>query len=263
VTEDTPDYVLAEVGDGLRFWVNRRDYYVSQGIRMGVWERGETEFVKRVVKPGMNAVDIGANLGWYTVHMARLVGEIGSVAAFEPRDDLRRQLVRTIAENGLANVTVHHAALGAAAGEALLRWERRDDNPGSTHLSPILPAESDDPAGYVYQATPVRALDQVVEQRVDFIKIDVEGAEKLVFDGAERVLGRDRPIMLAELAPGFLHRVSGIGVDDYFVYLGRLGYAVREIDHCGNLSGPLTSWPYVGWPDMINVALIPAEKPLA
>jgi FkbM family methyltransferase len=252
------DYILAEIGDGLRFWINPRDHYVSQGMRAGMWERGETAFVKRTLKAGMHAVDIGANLGWFTVHMAKLVGADGSVVAFEPRRDLHRQLPLTVLENGLTNVTVHQLALGEKNGEGLLRWDKRDDNPGSTHLAPRDVDDDDD--RFVFQRSDVVTLDSIVTHPIDFIKIDVEGAEKLVFDGANRVFSHDRPVMLAELAPDLLRRVSGVGIDEYFSYLGSRNYTVQEIDYCGDLSGPITSWPHADWPDLINVALTPAER---
>lgn len=108
----TDDYAMAELRDGLRFWTNLRDYYVSEGIRTGIWEESETAFVKRAVKRGMNVVDVGANLGWYTVHLSRLVGNDGSVVAFEPRNDLHHYLCKTVAANNLSNTrsTILHWA---------------------------------------------------------------------------------------------------------------------------------------------------------
>lgn len=250
-------YILAETSDGLRYWINPGDLYVSQGIRTGMWERGETAFVKTTLKAGMNVVDIGANLGWFTVQMSRLVGASGSVVAFEPRRDLHRQLERTVKENGLTNVTLHQLALGEKNGEGFLRWDKRDDNPGSTHLAPGVSEDDHDPERYSFQQTRIVTLDSLTTRRIDFIKIDVEGAEKLVFDGARRILTQDRPVMLAELAPKQLRQVSGIEIDEYFSYLDDKGYVVREIDHMGGLTAPMRSWPYAQWPDLVSVALTP------
>lgn len=258
---DTPAYDLVQLGDGLRFWVNPRDYYVSLGMRHGLWEVGETSFVKRVVKPGMNAIDIGANLGWYTVHLARLVGENGSVVAFEPRDDLHHYLVKTVDENGLANVTVHRLALGATKSERVLRWHTKDDNPGSTHFSPRVPPEDEGFGVFSYQETTVRTLDASVRQRVDFIKIDVEGAEKMVFDGAERILRHDRPVILSEMSPGLLRQVSNIDIEEYFAYLRSRNYRAYEIGWDGAILEQVTAWPCCERQDHINVVLVPAERP--
>lgn len=254
------DYVLAETSDGLRYWINPSDLYVSQGIRTGMWERGETAFVKTTLKAGMHVVDIGANLGWFTVHMSRLVGAGGSVVAFEPRRDLHRQLERTVKENGLTNVTLHQLALGEKNGEGLLRWDMRDDNPGSTHLAPGVKEDDHDPERYSFQQTRIVALDSLATCRIDFIKIDVEGAEKLAFDGASRILTQDRPVMLVELAPRLLRQVSGIEINEYLSYLNDKGYVVREIDYMGELATPMTSWPYAQWPDLVNVAITPRER---
>lgn len=258
---DAPAYELVQLGDGLRFWVNPRDFYVSLGIRHGRWEASETSFVKRVVKPGMNAIDVGANLGWYTVHMARLVGDGGSVVAFEPRDDLHRYLAMTVDENGLANVTVHRLALGAAETERLLRWRANDDNPGSTHFSPRVLEEDESFEAFSYQQTTVRTLDATVRQRVDFIKIDVEGAEKMVFDGAERILRRDRPVILSEMSPGLLRLVSNIDIEGYFAYLRSRDYRAYAIGWDGAIQDQITAWPSCSRQDHINVVLVPAERP--
>ncbi|MEO5760336.1 MAG: FkbM family methyltransferase [Mesorhizobium sp.] len=254
-----PAYTLAEREDGTRFWINPDDLYVSRGIASGDWECRETAFVRATVKPGMTAVDIGANLGWYTVHLARLVGETGTVVAFEPREDIHYHLCRTVAANNLTNVTVHAYALGAAEGRHRLRWQASDDNPGSTHLSPCGFLDAPEPETFRYQATIVRTLDAVVQSPVDFIKIDVEGAEKLVFDGARRILTQDRPIILSELSPRLLLQISGIGIDAYLSYLRAMNYRVHEIGWDGEISRELSDWPYGAQHDHINVALLPFD----
>lgn len=253
-------YILIELRGGFRFWINPRDRFVSQGMLGGVWELDETTFARRFLKPGMHALDIGANLGWYAVHFARWVGEHGLVTAFEPRADLHRQLCRTLAANDLSNVIAHPVALGAAETTLLLRWPRADENPGGAQLCVARTGVKD--PDYVYQETPVRPLDAIVDRRVDFIKIDIEGAEKLVFDGARRILSVDRPVILAELAPAMLRDVSGVTIDDYFAYLRGKAYRVFELAQQGELYRELTDWPFGPGRDLVNVVLLPAELPL-
>lgn len=253
-----PTYTLTELRDGTRFWIHADDRHVSRGIRNGGWELRETAFVRATVRPGMNTLDIGANLGWYTVHLARLVGACGTVVAFEPREDIHSHLLRTVEANNLTNVAVHAFALGAAEGWQKLRWQSRDDNPGSTQLSPAAPLDAPEPEDFLYQVTTVRTLDAIIRKPVDFIKIDVEGAEKLVFDGAAQLLERDRPIILSELSPRLLLQISGIGISDYFAYLKRLGYRVCEIGWDGSVCRELFDWPYGAYDDHINVALLPS-----
>jgi len=256
----TPKYVMTELADGSPFWVNLKDMYVSRAILLsGTWEVTETSFVRRSLKPGMHVVDVGANLGWFTVQMSRLVGEGGSVTSFEPRQDIYRYLCKTVTANGLSNVVAHNFALGAASSQSLIQWARSDENPGGTHLSNRA-ADDDGDLGIVVQKTDVRTLDEVLQGRVDFIKIDVEGAEKLVFDGATRILERDRPIILSEMAPESLAGVSGVLINDYFAYLANKGYEVFEIVSADKELRQITSWPYGSSRGLISVALVPSGQ---
>jgi hypothetical protein len=99
---------MVEHDNGFRFWLLYGDEFVSPPMAAGIYEPPETDFVKRHVRPGMAVVDVGANLGWFTVHLADLVGKDGRVDAFEPRSDLFDLLVKTTAENHLINVTLHN-----------------------------------------------------------------------------------------------------------------------------------------------------------
>jgi len=256
-----PKYVMTELEDGSRFWVNLRDVHVSRGILNGMWEGVETSFVRRNVRPGMRTLDIGANLGWFTVNMAKLVGPSGHVTAFEPRDDIHHYLCKTVRDNDLENVKVHNVALGAEEGELMLQWGADDENPGGTHLSALSSEALEQMEQVLSQRTPVRVLDRLVDGAVDFIKIDVEGAEKMVFDGAANLLRKNKPIILSEMAPQSLFGVSRVAIDDYFRYVDTLGYEVFELDSEGRLSGTrLTNWPYGNDKDIINVVLVPSGR---
>jgi FkbM family methyltransferase len=125
---------MVELDDGMRFWLISGDEYVSPAIATGVYEPLETAFLKRQVKTGMAVLDIGANLGWFTVHSANLVGPQGRIDAFEPRADLVHLLIKTTAENALTNVTVHSFALGSQDAQGRVIWSSHDINPGGSHV---------------------------------------------------------------------------------------------------------------------------------
>lgn len=217
-------WFLTELPNSVRFWVCASDEHVSRSVVGGNYEPAETAFVRRHVKKGMNALDIGANIGWFTVNMAFLVGPAGRVDAFEPRDDLAFHLGRTLLENRLTNVTIHRCALGATEGPGRVSFGKDDHNPGGTHLEFGSTAHWN-----VSQETVVRRLASAVWTPVDFIKIDVEGAEKLVLDGAGPILDRDRPIILTEVNHQCLQRTSQISAADYVHYLETLGYVIAHI----------------------------------
>jgi FkbM family methyltransferase len=247
---------MVELDDGLRFWLISGDQYVSPGIATGDYEPIETAFVRRHVTDGMAAVDIGANLGWFTAHMAVLVGAYGSVDAFEPRSDLMALLNKTIAENRLSNVTTHNFALGAQNSRGQVIWSVHDVNPGGTNLvSPDFAAP-----GITAQAVAVRTLDSCISHHVDFVKIDVEGAELLVFKGAERILATDRPLILVEINPSNLIRTSGVSATEFGKFVEKLGYCLYEIATDGSCGNQISPSELSSIQVLVNVAMIPKER---
>jgi FkbM family methyltransferase len=166
----------------------------------GSFEPNEFAFLDKVLKPGMVFVDVGANDGYYTLFAAQQIGRTGRVLAVEPSTRERTNLERNIARNGLGNVTVVPVALGAACGTAGLRLAQGAHSGHNTlgrFANDGVHAES------VEQVT-VRALDDVVAEqkldRIDIIKIDVEGAEANVIAGGKSVLRAMRPLILLEIS---------------------------------------------------------------
>lgn len=147
---------------------------------MGVADR---EFLEARIRPGMTVVDIGANQGLYTLLFARLAGESGRVLAFEPDEMLHAALAENVAFNGARNVRVYPLALGSKRDTLTLY--RSLLNSGDNRLAAIS-AE-----GGPREAAPVRIerLDEVLAgERIDFIKMDVQGWETEVFRGMQGLL---------------------------------------------------------------------------
>jgi FkbM family methyltransferase len=155
----------------------------------GVYEADEVAFALRALQPGGVFLDVGANIGTYTVPAAKRVGPNGRVVAVEASPGVFPYLARNICLNGLSNVRlVQCAALAENAG-AVPFYEAPPDHFGMGALSEQ------------FGATPVevqaRTLDTVLSEcgldSVDLLKVDVEGFEVDVFAGAERLLTGDRP----------------------------------------------------------------------
>jgi FkbM family methyltransferase len=247
---------MVELDDGLRFWLLSGDQYVSPGMATGDYEAIETAFVRRHVTPGMAVVDIGANLGWFTVHLALFVGDEGRVDAFEPRSDLMDLLTRTIGENGLTNVTTHNVALGSQNSYGQVIWSVHDVNPGGTNL-----VSSDFVApGITAQSVAVKTLDTCISHRVDFVKIDVEGSELLVSRGAERILTEDRPLILVEINPSNLMRTSEISATEFGVFFEKLEYGLYEIAADGSCGRQIPASELSAIRTLVNVAMLPKER---
>jgi len=189
----------------------------------GSFEPNEFAFLERVLRPGMVFVDVGANDGYYTLFAAQRVGRSGRVLSVEPSTRERANLARNIARNGLTNVTVVPVALGAACGTAELRLAQSAHSGHNTlgrFANDSVQAES-------VEQVNVRTLDSltgdVALNRIDVMKIDVEGAEANVIAGARTVLAATRPLIVLEISDKALR---GQGSDAQ-----RLIAMLREMDY--------------------------------
>lgn len=247
---------MVELDNGLRFWLLSGDQYVSPAMATGDYESIETAFVRRHVGEGMAVVDVGANLGWFTAHLALLVGPNGRVDAFEPRSDLMDLLIKTIAENRLANITTHNFALAHRSSHGQVIWSVDDVNPGGTNLVSSDFATPD----IIAQPVAVRTLDTCIPHRIDFIKIDVEGSELLVFKGARRILSEDRPVILVEINPSNLIRTSGISATEFGSFVEKLDYRLYEIGTNGSRGRQIQTSELSAVKTLVNVAMLPKER---
>lgn len=170
-----PVPVIADVPGLGRMRLEPWDLIDSRIFFFHVWEPGVTALMRRQVLPGTVAIDIGANIGYCTLLLSRLVGPQGHVFAIEPSPEIRARLEAQLALNGIANVTVIPCGISD-------RTERRAfhlsaANLGASHFGPPL-AEN---AGEGADGLELRRLADVVPPamlaRAGFIKIDVEGME--------------------------------------------------------------------------------------
>lgn len=203
----------------------------DEGIGMflvteGVFEPTETMLFQHLARGSRVILDVGANIGYFTLLAARSVGEAGRVVAIEPDARNADLLGGSVARNGYPNVDIERVAIGKAPGEALIFHDRR--NRGGTSLFASNVAE---PLGS--ELVRVTTLDALVAEkgleRVDLIKIDVQGAECLVLEGAGATLDRWHPSVLFEYWPKGL-RGSGRGEGQVLALLRELGYEIAIVD---------------------------------
>jgi FkbM family methyltransferase len=193
------------------WWLAGKSALDDEFIRDG-FEDTELSFVKRLLRPGMTVLDAGAHHGLYTLLASKCVGRRGRVIAVEPSRRERTRLRLHLRVNFCRNVTVQSCALGNARGEAdLFLVEGREDWCNSLRAPQVDGRTVTVPVG-------VERVDDVLEQlgiaHVDFMKLDVEGGELSLLEGASRTLVTSRPVILAE-------------VQD--LRTRRWGYAAREI----------------------------------
>ena len=248
-------WVWAEAKEGFLLRVNLADHHVSWGAITGSFEPDETAFVTGCLRPGSIVCDIGANLGYYTMLAATLVGERGHVYSFEPMPLLFDSLQRSIARNSFGErVTAFNVALADRKGEAALQYAAHSDNWGGASLSfeDLLP-------GHATETVPIEPLTVLLDvDRLDFIKIDVEGAEFIALSAAADLLQRLRPTILSEIHPGQLARVSRCTPDDYLRLMGSLGYQCHRLAAGGTIGPELEIGGIEG---LVNVVFLPRPAP--
>ena len=245
--------VIKEVAPGVRLFLDLSDHVIGLNILRGHYERDEIALVRRVLKQGDVALDVGAHIGFFTMHMADQVGASGRVYAFEPFGPNADLLERSIAENGFGDrVAFRRAAVGAAAGAATLTFPVETLNSGGAYL---LRTGTVPLAGNRTREVPLVAIDALDLRRpVRFVKMDVEGAEPLVVRGAARVLREDRPTILSELHPIQLDRASGTTADAFLAEMRALGYRAHRVDE-GAIGAPIDRAPADA---LVSVAFVPA-----
>jgi FkbM family methyltransferase len=153
-----------------------------------------TWVIRRLLEPGDIALDIGANLGFLSLFMAKIVGAHGIVHAFEPNPVLCHILERTFARNQDSNIRLHPVALGASPGEMELRVPR--DNLGAASLVRQKSDLADAHAVRVVRLDDLAAQESIA--RASFVKLDVEGFELEVLKGAKNFFSNSRPSILFE-----------------------------------------------------------------
>jgi len=215
--------VITELDDDLRLYVELSDLVIGQNIIRGCYERSEIAFVREMVEVGQTVIDVGANIGFFTVCMALFVGPSGKVYAFEPLRENADLLERSVAENGFGDrVVAERAAVGQSSGAAKLLFQEYMLNSGGSYL---FEDGMEIPDGHGIQDVEIVALDEYpLRGPVSFIKIDIEGAEPLALRGARRILSTDRPIVLSELNPVALRRGSACTPAEWICEMRALDY---------------------------------------
>lgn len=225
---DPKGIVLISV-QGSKMYVNTQDKaIVPQLLRDGVWEKYETELIHKLIKPGDIVADIGANIGYYTLIAAKLAGDEGKVYSFEPESNNFELLNKNIKINGYTNCIPVKKALSNKKGEIKLFLN-------STNLgahSFIDDRTLNRRGGEVYVQT--ITLDdyfenEVKSNKIDFIKMDAEGAEGLVISGAHRILKENNVKILMEFWPNGLRK---LGTDPLKMLheLGSFGFKIKLLD---------------------------------
>ncbi|HEY3800361.1 MAG TPA: FkbM family methyltransferase [Caulobacteraceae bacterium] len=229
--DDPPIAIVLETAYG-RMIVNRHDNHrVANLVRSGrAHDHREIELLAHCVAlwGGQGVVlDVGANVGTHTLALAAVIGPGRQVHAFEPQRAIFHMLAGSVALNGRVNVRCHNIALGERDGDIAL--------PGIDYTAPqnfgAVSFAAAPPPRPGWDSVPIRRLDGLGFQDVALIKIDVEGMEMRVLDGAAETIQRTRPLIYIEHS-----HVDAVA-----------------------LKARIEAWGYAAHPDDINFVCIPRE----
>lgn len=176
-------FAIATLRDGQKMVVHTRDHVGRTLLYMGDYEPRMSALAKMVLRPGDCVLDIGANLGWFSLLASKLVGPSGRVHAFEPQPRISSLLEASLAMNATENVTLHKVALSDSDGIA--EFHVLSGNFGAGRLG------TNDVSGELWSTMQVGTveagpyLDGLDLPHVRLVKIDVEGHEETVFRAAE------------------------------------------------------------------------------
>lgn len=226
--DSTRNVVIKELDSGPRIFIDLSDCIIGLNVLRGSYEREELAFVQSVLRPGQNVLDIGANIGFFALHMAAAVGGTGCVHAFEPIPENLELLRRSVAENGFEDrIVIEPAGIGERSEER--QFVIIDaSNTGGTYLAPA--GESVAHGHELRRAELVTLDEHPIRRPVHFIKIDIEGAEPLAFRGGREILSADRPIILSEINPSQLERVAGMSPNQFIAQMESYGYRCRLLE---------------------------------
>ena len=196
---------ITQLGGGAQLKLQYRGALGLSTLLCGSFEKAELAFMRRHIPSASTVIDVGANVGLFSVTFGYAVGSAGQVLAFEPLVSNMERLRENIALNGLMNVKIYGSALGESEGEATLHLA---DDPAFTSTTTVTGRHTG-----VNVKVPVTRLDTVWQSlscpAIAAIKLDVEGGELAVLKGGESLLKTCRPILLVEAAaPEYLQQIT-------------------------------------------------------
>lgn len=190
----------------------------------GYYEPYVLQLIQQEAKPGNVVIDVGANIGYHTLHLARWVGPTGKVYAFEPHPETFALLNKNVEANGYKNIITEQKAVSDKPGRVKLYLGK--DFRNTEHS---LVQSKDTPERFI-DVKSVALQSFLQEQRVDLIKMDIEGGEYHALQGMKPILIQNKNIVLfLEFTPSYLQN-AGVDPLDMITFLENLGFTIYAIN---------------------------------
>ncbi len=211
--------------DNMKMYLHHHDRELSEKLVLNKeWQKFEIEIILKNIKEGDTVLDIGANIGYYTLYIARKVGRKGRVFSFEPDPVNCKLLKKSVLANGYTNVIVEQKAVTEKTGKAQLYL--CDENKGDHRIYNSYDAREE------LDIETVSLDDYFKDYKgdIDFIKIDVQGSEPTVIKGMKNLLRKNKKIKIfTEYEPCCL-KLSGVEPDEYLNLLTRERFKLFRVD---------------------------------
>jgi FkbM family methyltransferase len=221
-------FLVVRLQPGVYVRITDPDNPIEAGLaRRGLLEQQDLEVFLSMLRPGMTVLDVGANVGMYSLLIARAVGPAGRVHAFEPTPRVATNLRRNVEINKLSNVEVRQMAVGASNGAATLYVGPESDRNSIVAKS----------ASATEVNVTVVTLDDYIRsheiQTVDMVKLDIEGGEVDAVRGSKRLLSGDAaPLVMFEINPQALAE-AGSSATELRAVLASYGYTCHVLHSYG------------------------------
>jgi FkbM family methyltransferase len=203
--------------DDFELYVQEHDWDIGENLlETKLYEPHVTSFLKEHLQEAMTFVDVGANIGFFTLTAATKVGKSGKVIAIECNPRNVELIYMSLHRNGFDHVTVYPFAVGDTQKLMSFSWGFSNG-----FVDELL---KDDEEAFIVQAVTLDSLLQN-ETRVDVIKMDIEGSEAKAWQGMQETIAKHHPVFLMEFFPALLERVSGVKGDDFLESVFASGYS--------------------------------------
>ncbi len=214
---------------GFKLQLKLDDWIQENIFFLGEYEKAELIVLADHLKEGETFLDLGANLGVFSLHASRIVGKTGKVISFEPFSINHNALKKHIEINGLKNVKIEKLAVGSESGTITLYHDETEENLGMVTANYVENAVVEE----VKMVSIDEYLETYPELSIDFIKIDIEGFEYETLLGLENTLKKHQPPILIEILDEIENEKSQVKVQQL---LFNLGYQKHFINDEGQLS---------------------------
>ena len=198
---------------------------------MGEFELSEIEFIRKILKPGDTFLDIGANGGLYSIIAAKIVGHQGHVYACEPGKKELDLLKQNITINGINNITIIESAISNKKGSDLLAVSV------DGALNSLKETNHPDQNIESWQTVEINTVDNLVQElnipKINVMKVDVEGAEKLVFEGASNFLKSNSNVTIVFESSELNSNDFGYKPEELISNLQSKGFKLKYISRIG------------------------------